>query len=150
MAGEQSTKSDLKAALRSPLPWIALAIPLVITIAGWQVMGRDAAADATQQFEARAQSAETAVRVRLRAYEQMLVAGAALFTASKDVTRAQWSEFVSRLRLAERYPGIQGMGFAERVRRADLERHVKRVRAEGLADYDVRPPGERDDYVPIV
>ena len=150
MPSEQSKVRDVRTALRSPWPWIALAIPLIVTLAGWHSMWRDAARDATQLFERRAESAEAAMQARLRSYEQMLVAGAALFTASKDVTRAQFGEFVARLKLAERYPGIQSMGFAERVPGAERDKHVKRVRAEGLADYDIRPPGERDGYVPIV
>lgn len=150
MAAERTTTQGILKAMRSPWPWVALALALVVTVAGWQALWRDSARDAEREFERGAQSAEAAVRVRLRAYEQMLVAGAAFFAASKEVTRAQWAEFVSRLKLAERYPGIQGIGFAERVRRADLERHLKRMRAEGPADYDVNPPGERDDYVLII
>jgi diguanylate cyclase (GGDEF)-like protein len=150
MASDRSGTRALVGALRSPLPWVALALALAVTFLGWMALWRDSSQDASRQFERGAQSAEAAVRVRLRAYEQMLVAGAALFTASRDVTRGQWAEFVARLKLDQRYPGIQAMGFAERVRRADRDRHVARVRAEGLADYDIRPPGERDDYVPIV
>lgn len=150
MTDEQSRVGNLRAALRSPIPWAALAIPLVATIFGWQVQWRDATREAAQRFERRAESAEAATRARLRAYEQVLVAGAAHFAASGEVRRPQWAEFVARLKLADRYPGVQAMGFAERVRRADRDKHVKRVRSEGLAEYDIRPPGERDDYVVIV
>ena len=149
-AEKRTTTQDIRTALKSPLPWIALLVPLAATLIGWHGLWRDASRDASQEFERRTESAEAAMRARVRAYEQMLVAGAALFTASREVTRPQWAEFVARLKLGERYPGIQAMGFAERVRAADLDRHVKRVRADGLPEYDVRPPGERADYIPIV
>lgn len=147
---EGSGGANLRGALRSPFPWIALAIPLVATIAVWNGLWRDAARDASQQFARFTESAEAAFRARIQANEQMLVAGAAFLGTSKDVTRAQWGEFITRLKLSARYPGIQAMGFAERVRLADRDAHVKRVRADGLAEYDIRPPGERPDYVPIV
>ena len=141
---------DRREALRSPLPWIALVVPLVLTILVWQALWRGATENAGVAFERRTLSAEAAMGARLRGYEQMLVAGAALVGTTKELTRAQWAEFVGRLKLADRYPGVQTMGFAERVRRADRAQHLKRVRAEGPADYDIRPPGERDDYVVIV
>jgi diguanylate cyclase (GGDEF)-like protein len=141
---------DRRAALRTPLPWIALAVPLLATILVWQALWRGASENATVAFERRTLSAEAAMGARLRGYEQMLVAGAALMATSKEVTRAQWAEYVGRLKLGERYPGVQTMGFAERVRRAGRDQHVRRVRAEGLADYDIRPPGERDDYIVIL
>lgn len=141
---------DRRAALRSPIPWIALGIPFVATILVWLVLSRGAAENASVAFERRTLSAEAAMGARLRGYERMLAAGAAFAGTSKDLTRAQWAEFVGRLNLGDAYPGVQTMGYAERVRRADRDQHVKRVRAEGPADYDIRPPGERDDYVVIV
>lgn len=140
---------SIRAGMRSPYPWIALGIALAVTIAGAQALWHEASTHARQDFERRAQTAEASLRARLAASEHALVAGAAFLAASKEPTRAQWGEFVARLKLPERSPGLQAMGFAERVRRADRERHVKRVRAEGLAEYDIRPPGERDDYVVI-
>jgi diguanylate cyclase (GGDEF)-like protein len=150
MAEGQSRAGNVRGALRSPFPWIALAIPLVATILVWQALWRDAARDASHQFARLTESAEAAFRARVQANEQMLVAGAAFLGASKDVTRAEWAEYITRLKLTARYPGIQAMGFAERVRLAERDAHVKRVRADGLAEYDIRPPGERDTYVPIV
>ena len=150
MATARTKARDVVAGLRSPFPWIALVLGIVLTVLAWQAVWRDAARESGKQFERDADSAAAALRVRMRGYEQMLTAGAALIGASKEVTRAQWSQFVAGLKLRDRYPAIQALGFAERVRPADRARHVARVRAEGLADYDIRPPGERDDHVVIV
>lgn len=150
MRGLSLFSGNRGAALRSPIPWIALAVPLALTILGWQALWRVASDNAAVAFERRTVSAEAALAARLRDYEHMLVAGAAFMGASREVTRAQWAAFVGRLKLGERYPGVQTIGFAERVRRAGRDQHVARVRAEGLPDYDIRPPGERDDYVVIV
>ena len=50
MAEGQSKAGDVRGALRSPIPWIALAIPLVATLVVWNGLWRDAARDASRQF----------------------------------------------------------------------------------------------------
>src|SRR2546423_4235643 len=57
---------------------------------------------------------------------------------------------MGQLQLEARFPGIQAIGYAEHVKPADLAAQARRVRAEGIGDYEVRPAGERDDYFPIV
>src|SRR5262249_14746052 len=52
--------------------------------------------------------------------------------------------------LDDRFPGIQAVGFAERVRTEDLAVHMRRMHADGPADYAIRPDGDRPDYFPIV
>jgi len=149
MALGRWSAGGLGVGMRAPLPWIVLAIGLAAAVLSWQALWRDAVRAAGNEFQRSADSAGAALRARVQAYEQMLVAGAALVASSSgDVTRAQWGKFVERLKL-DRYPAIQSLGYAERVRRADRERHVSRMRAEGLADYDIRPPGERDEQVVI-
>lgn len=49
----------------------------------------------------------------------------------------------------ERFPGIQGVGFIERVKHDDLQSHVEMVQAEGYHDYSVRPKGDRPEYYPV-
>jgi diguanylate cyclase (GGDEF)-like protein len=83
-------------------------------------------------------------------YEQILRAGAARIGSSGSITRKEWHEFIAYLRLDERFPGIQSIGFAERVKAGDRAAHAKRLRAEGFPEYDIRPPGDRPEYFPIV
>ena len=137
-------------ALHSPIPWVALSAALALTAAGWAAIERNRQDEARAQFERRTETAEAAVRTRMLAYEQILRSGAAFEASASTISRAQWRDFISRLQLDERFPGIQAVGYAERVKPAERAAHVKRVRAEGLPDYDVRPdPGDADAF-PIV
>jgi len=138
------------AALRSPFPWIALTAALALTVAGWIGLERTRHEDARVQFERRTETAVAAIRARLLAYEQILRSGAAHMASSANVSRAQWRSFISNLQLEERFPGIQAVGFAESISPAQRAEHVRRVRAEGFPEYDVRPAGERDEMDPIV
>jgi diguanylate cyclase len=86
----------------------------------------------------------------MTAYEQVMRSAAGLFAGSTPVTRKDWRRFVTIMNLPELYPGVRGVHFSPWIKAEDLEKHVATVRAEGFADYGVRPPGERPAYVPLM
>lgn len=90
------------------------------------------------------------LRTRLVVYEDALYGTRSLFEASQGVTRAEFREYVTNLKLGERYPGIQGIGYAERIRPQELAQHTARIRTEGFPDYRVHPAGERQEYTSII
>jgi diguanylate cyclase (GGDEF)-like protein len=136
-------------ALRSPIPWVALSAAVALTAAGWMGLEHNRHEDARVQFERRTETAESAIRMRMLSYEQILRSGAARIASSPSISRREFRDFIAHLQLEERFPGIQSIGYAERVKPEELATHVKRVRTD-LADYEVRPPGERPDHFPIV
>ena len=137
-------------ALRSPFPWVALTASIALTAAGWIGLERNRYGDARVQFERRTETATAAIRARMLAYEQVLRSGAARIASAPAISREEWRSFITNLQLEERFPGIQAVGFGEYVRPATRVEHVKRVRAEGFPEYDIRPAGERDEMVPVV
>ncbi len=48
-------------------------------------------------------------------YQDILRAGVGLFNASSDVNKDEWKRLLSQFNLAQRYPGIQGIGYAQRI-----------------------------------
>ncbi|MCH8962248.1 MAG: M20/M25/M40 family metallo-hydrolase [Bacteroidetes bacterium] len=70
--------------------------------------------------------------------------------ASGRVSRNEWRIMVERLRLAENYPGILGVGYAQVVPPLTLDAFENAVRAEGFADFAVHPPGPRPFYTAIL
>jgi diguanylate cyclase (GGDEF)-like protein len=137
-------------ALRSPIPWIALSAALALTAAGWIGLERNGFEDARSQFERRTETAEAAIRSRMLSYEQILRSGAARIASSPSISRREWRDFIAHLGLEERFPGIQSIGYADRVKHPEREAHVMRQRAEGVAEYEIRPAIEQGDAFPIV
>lgn len=131
----------------SALMLVACLVPAVLV---WYSLREQDLRSGQQQFELHVQEIVTAIEKRLRDHEQILLGGAGLFDASDTVTRLDWSAYVARLRLAENYPGIQGVGFTEFIPPARLQAHVDAIRRGGFPDYTVRPPGEREVYTSIV
>ncbi|WP_196800041.1 EAL domain-containing protein [Thioalkalivibrio sp. ALJT] len=90
------------------------------------------------------------IEERLDAYALMLRGAAGLFDASEEVTRAEWRDYVSMLRVADALERVQGVGFAPLLRSDELETHIATVRAEGFPDYNVSPSGSREVHAPIL
>jgi diguanylate cyclase len=134
------------------LLWLPSLVMLVGSLVTWQFATEDQ--DETRKkletrFEARAERLHQAVADRLLAHEQILRGGAALFDAAGVVTRAQWATYVASLQLPQRFPGVQGMGFAQFVPAPALHNFVTGMRTQGVPTYAVRPEGARDFYLPV-
>lgn len=137
-------------ALRSPFPWIALSTSLALTAAGWIGLERNRYEQARIQFERRTETAAAAVRARVLSYEQILRSGAARMASSPSVSREEFRNFIANLQLEERFPGVQAIGYAEHVSAATRAEHIRRMRAEGFPDYEIRPPGDRPESAVII
>ena len=131
-------------------PWLVLLGCLGISIAAWHLVGSDIERRADDQFQSLAKSVKTRIGERMRSYEHVLWGGAGLFAASDHVEREEWRNYVHSLDLDRNFPGIQAMAFAARVTAGEKAAHEHSVRAEGFADYEIKPTGARDEYVTIV
>jgi PAS domain S-box-containing protein len=132
------------------VPYILLAVMLLLTAAVASYVWAAARAQNRLRFENAVQRTEDDVRARLGAYLAMLRAGTGMFSSHAEVSDEEFRTFVRRLDLGREYPGIQGVGFARRLKPGEVERAAAGMRARGLADYRVWPEGGREDYFPIV
>jgi PAS domain S-box-containing protein len=132
------------------LPWAAFVGGSALTaVASWGAWSRERM-EAGELFGHRADLVQATLTQRLRVYEQAVLAATGLFSASEDVSRAEWHEYVQHTGLSEALPGLEAVEFRERVPRAALQAHVRRVRGEGLPDYHVWPAGTGGDAFPVV
>ncbi len=122
----------------------SLVVPGAVLLLGWAFSGWLFSSLLTDRLEAdranlltRIRDAENAIQQRMTVYTDALRGAASLFSASTDVTRGEWRAYVESLRLAERYPGIRGMGMIAPVAEADLDRFLSQVRAGGAPDFSV-------------
>ncbi|EMR12804.1 hypothetical protein MPL1_08417 [Methylophaga lonarensis MPL] len=102
------------------------------------------------EFEIEFRELKARVVNKVSAYQQVLRAAQGLFEASDDVTRDEFRIFVSKLKLDQFYPGIQGVGLSKVVPADRMQDHLEAMRAEGFPDYAVLPEGEREMYTAIV
>ncbi|GEM_PF-570059 len=103
-------------------------------------------AEAAAHFQSRIDALVGEIEARLRGYEQVLRGAKALWAASDTVRRDEFHEYANQMRLSERYPGLQSLGYSIALAPAALREHEHGVRAEGYTRYTVHPAGERDAY----
>jgi PAS domain S-box-containing protein len=134
-------------------PLIALfvgAITLAFTI-GLCVHERDnEQARLRAVFDANARQAAGRIEQRIANYEQMLRGVQGLLSADFGLDRNEFEAYVDTVMTGPDAAGLQSVAFALLVPRSGLREHIAHQRASGRADYQVRPPGEREVYSPIV
>jgi CHASE1-domain containing sensor protein len=92
----------------------------------------------------------SALTKRVELYANGLYHTRALFEINTTVTRDEFRQFVARGNLVDQFPGIQGVGFAERIARSEVDSHEARIRGEGFRDYHVHPRTDRDEVFSII
>lgn len=121
--------------LTTALAWVAL----------WGSRVRDAG-----RFENAMQRTGTSIEAKLEAYIGLLRAGAGFFAGSESVKRDEFRAATDRIQLGKYYPGVQGIGFAQRVKPAERVDFVAAQRQDGETGFDISPAGDREEYFPIV
>jgi signal transduction histidine kinase len=114
---------------RATVPYVILVVGLGLTAASAWNTAATASFEDRLRFESGARAVRSAIVSRIDAYLAMLLGGAGLFAASDEVDFEEFHAYVSRISLADRYPGIQGIGFSRLVRPGEQDEVLARARA---------------------
>lgn len=134
----------------SKLAWIVLLIALLLTASLWQLSILLVQDRTKAHFENQSQQLKTAIEERLLNYEQVLAGSAGLFAVADLIGRNDWRTYVNKLDIERYYPGIQGIGFTEKVTQGGVAEHIEKIRSQGLPNYLLSPTGSRHEYHPVV
>lgn len=91
---------------------VALVLAAAYVYSAWSSASRTAWNEARLRFDFRASQIESAIQGRLLDYEQVLSGTFALLAASDTVDPREWRAYLHQLAIADRYPGVLGVGFA--------------------------------------
>jgi diguanylate cyclase (GGDEF)-like protein len=137
-------------ALRRWVPYTLWALACTLSIAAaWYVASTTESRTSTE-FLSDADATRQQIQGRIDAHLDLLRAGAALLTASNEISGLEFSGFVAGLQLKERYPGLRGIGYAEHVRNRDLRTFIHAMELDGVSKLNVWPPGARPQYDIVV
>jgi PAS domain S-box-containing protein len=137
-----------KQRLRAPY----LVLLLTLALAGGATYYAYAVAhqQGAMRLERQAADIRDVISARMQTYINTLTQTKGFLVAAAPVTRAKFSTYVDGIDLLQFYPGIQGLGYAMRLRPGELAAHIAAVRREGFPGYEVWPQSSREDYFPIV
>ncbi|MBN1206716.1 MAG: CHASE domain-containing protein [Myxococcaceae bacterium] len=80
----------------------------------------------------------------------LLRGAAGFFTASELVTAEEFRLYVERLDLERYDPGVQGLGFSQRIPASQKEAWSERIRANGVPSFRIWPEEPREEYHAII
>lgn len=129
---------------------IALLIPLVLTYISWLNANADTVNDARRSFDSKIRETNQTILKKMQAYEQVLLGGIGLFSASDTVKREEWRVYVDNLLIDKNFPGILGVGYSYSFNHSDSLKIVKTIRQEGFANFKIWPEGIRDEYTSVI
>ncbi|WP_413456763.1 EAL domain-containing protein [Herbaspirillum huttiense] len=132
------------------VPVIVLATGLGVTWTAWDHEREAAAKEVHTQFASVLRETVSRIEQRMASYEQMLHGVQGLVSATGNIDRNQFRDYVEALNLDANFSGIQAISIEEWVPASQLDAHVARMTRQGLADYKIRPPGARMAYAPTI
>lgn len=91
---------------------IAGLVGLVLTFLATLHAHRTIQAEEEGRFQGALVAVQEAIDRRMEGYVALLLAGRGLFMASEVIERQEFHEWAASLQLGERFPGIEGIGFA--------------------------------------
>lgn len=139
--------------LRRSVPYGLFALTCgLAAAASWYVSSTAAAtaeAQAKSGFVADAEQTQRQMQAGVDTYLEVVRVGAALFSGDNEINGAEFRRFVSGLQLPQRYPGIEGIGFAQCVGRQNLGRLLRIIDLDGNR-VSVWPPATQATVCPTI
>jgi PAS domain S-box-containing protein len=139
MAGPSS--ATLPRPLQSRIfPWLVLLVGLVLSFVFWMSVPMQLREQDRMRFERLRDRVLVTMEMRLKAAEQALYGGRALVESTGQLSHRQWKRYVESVA-----PFIQndvvGLGYIQRIPRAELDAVEARVRADGQPDFKAERQG---------
>ncbi len=138
---------------RGRLRWGHLVIvgsSIVITFLAWHTSSSALESRTEQRFARESERVIDLVSERLKHYEDALLSAvAAMQVSGGAMSRAQWRLYADQLNLAQRYPGVNGIGVIHHVDGGELRSYLDDRRRERPEGFAVHPEHRFDFHLPI-
>ena len=105
---------------------------------------------AKSRFHQEVDRSTLAIHARLEVYEDALYGTRSFFEANPLLDRKIFHDYVDNLRIRERFPGIQGIGYTLRIPASQVAQHIEQIRRQGFPQYSIRPDFQREEYTSII
>jgi len=134
--------------MHSLVALLVFAIGLGATFYYWQNLQQGVENEMTNAFSKQTQQIEEALQSRLGLYENFLRGSAGLVSVHDDLTQSDWASYQSVYNIGKAYPDIEGTGVITYLTKDQLPAFLEQRRAQGDANYQIFPAGNRDVYAP--
>ena len=130
-----------RAGLNSALPWLVLAVGVMLAIVAWWQLRRQMERTEQVRFERLSERVTSAIQTRLQEVAQSVRGAKASFASQPKVPQEEWRSYYRTIR-PYLSPGIVGLGYIARLPRAALPALAEEMQREGVSGYRVEPGGQ--------
>ncbi|WP_187429811.1 Adaptive-response sensory-kinase SasA [Roseobacter fucihabitans] len=133
----------------TPLHLVVIALSFSVTFTIWQYTKHQTEIKVQQRFEASRDRIVGLIENRMARYEDALWAGvSAMDSQGGDMTLEQWRLFTEKMRIGDKYPGINGIGVIHYLRPDMLDAYLD---ARGIERdvFQIFPDHDSDHMMPI-
>ncbi|MBI3886245.1 MAG: CHASE domain-containing protein [Opitutae bacterium] len=124
-------------------PGLVLGAGLVATALAWWLVRAEVLHSDRLRFDRHSERVLTALRSRLNTAAHAVHGARGFMVASDDITRQDWATYVSSVS-GFFSPGMVGLGYAQRVRRSEVEAVERQMQRDGVPNFQVQRAGTHD------
>lgn len=124
------------------IPLIVFILFLVSTFIAWKFTQNVVKAEAKRDFNQEVQVVKHWMQDRLNLYLPIALSIRIFFESSDSITINEWSAYIKRLKLIDKYPGISSISYIERV--SDQNKAVFITHLE--SGYTIHPQEKKEEY----
>ena len=132
------------------LPYAVLGVALILTAGASYLVWTVTQDEDSLRFENEVQHIKGNIQNRMEKYVNILRGARAFFTSGSPVTRDEFRAYVESRNIQHFYPGIQGIGFSERVEAKDKDHFIADFRRRNGDSFRIWPDYERAEYHAVV
>jgi len=132
------------------ISWVILLTSVSFTFLLWFGFSHNLTESQQISFQSDADLLTLLIHDELDQYEQVLIGAEGLFAASDEVNLSEWHTFVEIQNIETRFPGLQGVGYAQHVLHEDREKLISKMKSYGDDTFEIQPDGNRDEYYPVL
>jgi signal transduction histidine kinase/CheY-like chemotaxis protein len=139
--------------LHRTVPYALFVIGCTLALAAHWYISTSATSSAEMrqrsEFLTDAQQLRRQIQTGVNSYIEVVRAAAVLLSSETELNGAEVTRFVGRLQLRERYPAIEGIGFAQCVRSRDVNRVLRALALDGDR-VRLWPDTQRAERCPVI
>lgn len=120
---------------------------LIATVIAWKITSDVLAQEGKSRFYQNASDIKSRVQERVDLYILAIDGLHGFLEASDEVTRDEWSTYIQRVRLLEKYPGVSSISYIKKLDNKDKNAFIESVRKDTLTPtFTIYPKAEKDTY----
>lgn len=126
---------------------VSLLAFLGVTFWSWNNAKNNTQKDFSTMIQTGTKSAADILTSTVTTYGEVLRGAAGLFNVDPNLSEESWRLYTQNLHFQQRYPGMQGMAYAQNVPADELDSFLQNYRQEDGQPYTLVPNSPRDNYV---